>query len=367
MYLSIKLLLLPVVVTLLVYFRAVIFQPHISQYADDAQEFLEQRYDITIPVHIVENSENEFAINQLSESSHNTDSESENDILSDKNITDETSSIPEASVSDIADVNDETAIDSPRVVKRVVEQEIFIILNNDSSEKSKNIDSVDKVNQETVEATLQPEAGLEVEEVTDALDNTVNDVNDVSDVNDEVVQSNSQEVIDVKNNAIDPAVMEKLSDTVDIINRKVDMLFNINEHNNETKLSSANSDDFAIIKNNKGRNNSKNPVPDYVEPKRNAREMLLVARQTFWNGNPLGSEKIYLDLVKLHESSPDVYGELGNVYYSQGKWEQAGKAYYQAAVRLLDLKQTQQVNYLLRVIQGLDAESAEKLKLKISG
>lgn len=101
------------------------------------------------------------------------------------------------------------------------------------------------------------------------------------------------------------------------------------------------------------------------------KQVLMMARQSFWSGNMYDSERLYLDLIKINDSEPDVYGELGNVYYSQGKWKQAGKAYFEAAIRILALKQDDQsrnrVSYLLRVIQGLDAESAEKLKNKISG
>lgn len=101
------------------------------------------------------------------------------------------------------------------------------------------------------------------------------------------------------------------------------------------------------------------------------KQVLMMARQSFWRGNMSDSENFYLNLIKMSDSEPDVYGELGNVYYSQGKWKQAGEAYYEAAVRLLALEQdeknSKRVSYLLRVIQGLDMESAEKLKSKISG
>ena len=102
-----------------------------------------------------------------------------------------------------------------------------------------------------------------------------------------------------------------------------------------------------------------------------ADQLLMTARQLFWNSDTGDAEKTYLDLIKIDDSNADIYGELGNVYYSQGKWKQAGEAYYEAAVRLLasekDGQNVNRVSYLLRVIQGLDRESAEKLKNKISG
>lgn len=361
MYISVKILLFPVVFALLVYFRAVIFQPHISQYADDAQIFLEQRYDISIPLHVVENTGNEIDVHQQPVSSQSLDSDYATDILLDKSI------IGDSSISDASSEDKTSVKDNPvDVMTRVVEQEIFIILNNDSSKKSSSNDLVDNVNEEVMKT--ETETGTTVEtDVGKQVAETKSTPKD--EVNEEDLQSISQEITNGDTKVIDPAVMAKLSDTIDIINRKVDMLFNINEINKDTKITAENSDDFAIIKNKKNKIESEPAIAasSYVKPSHNTQDMLLVARQAFWNGNPLDSEKLYLDLVKLHENNPNVYGELGNVYYSQGKWEKAGKAYYQAAVRLLDLKQTQQVNYLLRVIQGLDIESAEKLKLKISG
>ncbi|MCW8922322.1 MAG: hypothetical protein OQK69_01645 [Gammaproteobacteria bacterium] len=101
-----------------------------------------------------------------------------------------------------------------------------------------------------------------------------------------------------------------------------------------------------------------------------ANALMFMARQSFWNGNTDDAEKRYIDLSNIDSANPDVYGELGNVYYAQGKWKQAGEAYYQAAVRLLssqDDSKKDRVSYLLRVIQGLDADSAAKLRKKISG
>ena len=98
-----------------------------------------------------------------------------------------------------------------------------------------------------------------------------------------------------------------------------------------------------------------------------SRRILIHARNAFWHGDMEEAEKAYRELTEHEELAMDAYGELGNVYYAQGKWQEAGKAYYETAVRLIELKQPYQVNYLLRVIQGLDSESAEKLRLKISG
>lgn len=354
MVFTIKILLLPVVVALLIYFRAVIFQPHVSQYADDAQLYLEQRYDISIPVYTVENTAQESAEVSVAESADNAVDESSIDVSLDKKPADLNLADSSNSVQELSSENAGSAVDSPRIV----EQEILIILNSDNNNKHRVEDPVDTIKQESTDSTKLK---------TDVVESAAKPIKDTStEVAIETEQQNKQKVID-------PAIMAKLSDTVDIINRKVDMLFDINEHNNEAQIAAVESEDFAVIKKRSiksvplSESEISPSVTNHEQAPVNARDMLMVARQTFWNGNPLDSEKLYLDLVSLQENNPNVYGELGNVYYSQGKWQQAGKAYYEAAIRLLDLKQTQQVNYLLRVIQGLDAESAEKLKLKISG
>ena len=354
-YITIKILFLPVVLAFLIYFRGAIFQPHISQYADNAQDFIEQRYNISIPVHVVENNDETLESGQLTDEAEVPDSE----LMLTESVAEKILPASIKPENEIAEVEVKSVADR----QRVVEQEILIILNGDNSNNSNQAaieTTVDEVKTGSGESLVKPD----VVEASDVL---------VESASNKLVEEDklnaNQKVVEVNNNDIDPAIMEKLSDTVDIINRKVDMLFDINEMSNETKAPTKNSEDVAIIKKQKIKTESVDaPVVTSSEAAPlNARDMLLVARQTFWNGNPVDSEKLYLDLVDLQGNNPNLYGELGNVYYSQGKWEQAGKAYYEAAIRLLDLKQTQQVNYLLRVIQGLDVESAEKLKMKISG
>jgi tetratricopeptide (TPR) repeat protein len=94
-------------------------------------------------------------------------------------------------------------------------------------------------------------------------------------------------------------------------------------------------------------------------------DLLNQARIAFQSGKADESIKLYEELRELNPDDPNVYGELGNVLYAQGKWQQAGEAYYEAASRLLDKGQGGQVQYLYRIIQGLDQESAEKLRSRL--
>ncbi|MES0326687.1 MAG: hypothetical protein ABUK13_00710 [Gammaproteobacteria bacterium] len=167
----------------------------------------------------------------------------------------------------------------------------------------------------------------------------------------------------------DKVLIETLSSAVSAISEKVDALFNetktkaepaaelvLDEKKTEVVASSVDKKEAAAV--------AESPSVD-------TGQVLYTARKLFWSGNAQASETLYLQLINLDSSDPNAYGELGNVYYTQGKWKQAGGAYYEAAVRLLGQKNNDQVanrvSYLLRVIQGLDTESAEKLRKKIAG
>lgn len=94
-------------------------------------------------------------------------------------------------------------------------------------------------------------------------------------------------------------------------------------------------------------------------------ELLQQARQAYWARNFDAAVTAYQKLLEADPENPDLYGELGNVYYSMGEWQKAGQAYYEAAQRLLARGQTQQLGYLLHVIEGLDRELADKLRKQI--
>lgn len=219
-----------------------------------------------------------------------------------------------------------------------------------------------------VEAVVQHECELPVA-------NAVNEVPAASTGN-EHKQAASAEAVDNADDSV--AIIEVLAETLDVINEKVDMLFAERKQAiamaststvNESSVAPAAGDrvnDYLA-----DRNQENTGISPAGSASFDTKQVLQMARQLFWSGDVQSSERLYLDLVNMDDSDADAYGELGNVYYAQGKWKQAGEAYYEAAVRLLALEQDGQksnrISYLLRVIQGLDAESAEKLRNKISG
>lgn len=86
------------------------------------------------------------------------------------------------------------------------------------------------------------------------------------------------------------------------------------------------------------------------------------AREAFWRKDFSTAEQAYRDLVQLAPDNPDAYGELGNLYYQQGQWQQAADAYYEAAQRLLNRGERYPAQHLLRVLWNLDSDKARALE-----
>jgi len=97
-----------------------------------------------------------------------------------------------------------------------------------------------------------------------------------------------------------------------------------------------------------------------------AQELLFKARLAYWNGDLKTAETTYIQLTEMVNDDPNAYGELGNLYYMQSKWKQASDAYYQAALKLSKTKNAFQAQHLLRIIRGLDTETADKLQAELN-
>ena len=197
--------------------------------------------------------------------------------------------------------------------------------------------------------------------------------------NDEVIESDEVEKLDSSDKDAESgsqlALIETLSEAINAINGKVDSLFDMSKSEPVVETGLDSNESKPASEGEKQSNVASSEVvaevPVSTSSSVDTRQVLYDARKLFWSRNLQDSEKLYLEAVSIDNVDPDAYGELGNVYYAQGKWKLAGEAYYEAAVRLLAQKNSDQtsdrVHYLLRVIQGLDVTSAEKLKNKISG
>ena len=71
-------------------------------------------------------------------------------------------------------------------------------------------------------------------------------------------------------------------------------------------------------------------------------------------------------MIDLDPSNPDGFGELGNMYFSQGKWELASATYFEAGKRLADEGLLEQARQLVDVLKGLQGPQAKTLEKYIA-
>lgn len=95
-------------------------------------------------------------------------------------------------------------------------------------------------------------------------------------------------------------------------------------------------------------------------------EVMAKAREAFWLRDFELAEEQYRKLIQLEPDNPDGYGEMGNMYFSQGKWEEAAAAYYQAGARLLSDGLVEQARQMVDVIRGLNGSQADDLEAQIN-
>ncbi len=95
-------------------------------------------------------------------------------------------------------------------------------------------------------------------------------------------------------------------------------------------------------------------------------KVMAKAREAFWLRDFETAEQQYRTLTQLEPDNPDGYGELGNMYFSQGKWDEAAAAYYEAGTRLLDEGLVVEAREMLEVIRGLNGPQANDLEAQIS-
>jgi tetratricopeptide (TPR) repeat protein len=96
-----------------------------------------------------------------------------------------------------------------------------------------------------------------------------------------------------------------------------------------------------------------------------AYELLAAAREAYWLRDYEGAEVFYRQLIEVEPDNPDGYGELGNMYFSQGQWEQAAAEYYEAGVRMVNEGKAEQARQLVDVIRGLNGGQADELEKQV--
>ena len=92
------------------------------------------------------------------------------------------------------------------------------------------------------------------------------------------------------------------------------------------------------------------------------RENWIAARKSFYQRKYDLSEQNYQKVIDSTEDNVDAYGELGNVYFNQGKNEQAASAYFEAAAILVRQGQVNRARSLLGLLRHLDKSKASELQ-----
>jgi len=68
----------------------------------------------------------------------------------------------------------------------------------------------------------------------------------------------------------------------------------------------------------------------------NAEELLLMAREAYWNNGLDESAQIYQQLIELNPDVVDYKGELGNVYWRQGFPKKAAELYAEISLPMIE-------------------------------
>lgn len=92
------------------------------------------------------------------------------------------------------------------------------------------------------------------------------------------------------------------------------------------------------------------------------RKTWITARKSYYQRNYALSEKSYKRVIELTDDNFDAYGELGNVYFNQGKKAQAASAYYEAAAIMVKKGQSRRARSLMGLMRHLDKTKAEQLQ-----
>lgn len=92
------------------------------------------------------------------------------------------------------------------------------------------------------------------------------------------------------------------------------------------------------------------------------RESWVTARKSFYQRKYELSEQSYRDVISNTTDNFDAYGELGNVYFNQGKNTDAAEAYFEAAAILVRKGQVGRARSLMGLLRHLDKTRAADLQ-----
>jgi len=108
--------------------------------------------------------------------------------------------------------------------------------------------------------------------------------------------------------------------------------------------------------------NDQGKVVDDTQRNEAVRASWITARRSFYQRKYDLSEQSYRNVIDSTEDNFDAYGELGNVYFNQGKKQQAAAAYFEAAAILVRKGQIDRAKSMVGLLNLLDKGRAVELQ-----
>lgn len=97
---------------------------------------------------------------------------------------------------------------------------------------------------------------------------------------------------------------------------------------------------------------------------KDVKETWVSARTAFWQGDADKAEALYKSLMQS-SSEADVAGELGNVYFTQRRYDEAANMYFEAGQRHLKGDTPMMANVVIGPLSRLAPEKAQELRKQI--
>ena len=94
-------------------------------------------------------------------------------------------------------------------------------------------------------------------------------------------------------------------------------------------------------------------------------EMLLMAREAYWNNGLDEAAQIYKQLIKLNPKTAEYRGELGNVYWRQGFPKKAAELYSQIALPMIEQGDSERVANMIGFIGLFYPDRAAKIHKRL--
>ena len=93
--------------------------------------------------------------------------------------------------------------------------------------------------------------------------------------------------------------------------------------------------------------------------------ILRLARKAYWDKNYSESIRLYQRLIEQDDKNADYFGELGNIYYSLNDDQNASRAFYQAAMILIEQNKPQDAARLLSPINAMNRGLGDQLERQL--